>query len=82
MSITLTKLKSAVLPLAVLLALNLIPALSFAQGRFDIDSSGGGGGGDITDVPVDGGTWLLLGAGAAMGIYKLYKLNQMKVANA
>ena len=62
------------------LVLSTLPMISLAQTTFDVDSSGHGGGGDITDVPLDGGTVFLIAAGVAFGVYKLYKMTQLKTA--
>ena len=54
----------------------LLPAVSMAQGGFDVDSTGGGG--DVIDVPLDNGTIVILAAGFIFGVYKLYMMSQAK----
>ena len=78
MKAKLKNLKNVALSLTAVVACNLISTVTFAQAGFEVDSTGGGSGGDITDVPLDNGTWMLIAAGAALGVYKLYKYNQMK----
>lgn len=50
-----------------------IPTILMAQPS-NFDTSDGADPGDITDVPVNGGTIFLIVAGLALAIYRLYRV--------
>lgn len=75
----LMKSKLLLLPTLIVTALTIIPQLTWAQAGFDVTDTSGG---DIVDVPLDGGTAILIAAGVMFGVYKLYKIAQSRVAIA
>ena len=78
MKLFLMKAKYRFVPVLVFLVCVALPKLSLAQAGFDVTSETTIV--DIVDVPVDGGTIILVIGGVLFGVYRLYKIAQNKVA--
>lgn len=75
----LMKSKLLLIPTLIIIALTIIPQITWGQAGFDVTDTSGG---DIIDVPLDGGTVILIAAGVLFGVYRLYKVAQNKLAIA
>ena len=79
MKLFLTKAKFRFVPTLLFLACVALPQLLMAQGAgFDVNTDTTHV--DITDVPIDGGTMILIAGGVLFGVYKLYKIAQSRLA--
>ena len=69
----LMKSKLLLLPILMFFIFTVLPNIVLAQSGFDQNDTGGI---DVVDVPLDGGTVILIAAGVLFGVYKLYKIAQ------
>ncbi len=74
----LMKSKLLLLPILMFLIFTVVPKITFAQAGFDNNGSDTGGV-DVVDVPLDGGTVILIAAGVLFGVYKLYRTTQNRL---
>ncbi|MBC7554177.1 MAG: hypothetical protein H7257_09375 [Taibaiella sp.] len=78
MKLTQREAKVRLMSVLMLLVLAVMPLLSIAQPGFETADGGGGVDTGVTDVPINGGTALLIAAGVLFGVYRLYKMVQSK----
>lgn len=71
----LMKSKLLLLPILMFFIFTVLPKITLAQSGFDNNGSDTGAV-DVVDVPLDGGTVILIAAGVLFGVYKLYKIAQ------
>lgn len=69
------------LPILLFVVVTVLPCITFAQSGFDNNGSDTGGV-NVVDVPLDGGTVILIAAGVIFGVFRLYKTAQKKLALA
>lgn len=72
----LMKSKLLLLPILMFFIFTVLPNIVLAQSGFDNNTGSDTGGVDVVDVPLDGGTVILIAAGVLFGVYKLYKIAQ------
>ncbi len=72
----LMKSKLLLLPILLFIIFTIVPKIVLAQSGFDSNNNTDTGGVDVVDVPLDGGTVILIAAGVLFGVYKLYKIAQ------
>ena len=70
--------KVRLLSVLMLLVFAAMPMISLAQAGFETTDGGAGVDTGVTDVPIDGGTAMLIAAGVLFGVYRLYKMAQSK----
>lgn len=74
----LMKSKLLLLPILMFFVLTVVPKITLAQTGFEMDNTDTGGV-QVIDVPLDGGTIILIAAGVLFGAYKLYRNTQTKL---
>ena len=70
------KSKLLLLPILTFFIFTILPNIVLAQSGFDQNLPGDTNGTDVVDVPLDGGTVILIAAGVLFGVYKLYRIAQ------
>jgi hypothetical protein len=78
MKLTRKKAEACLLPVFVFLLTVMLPVITFAQAGFETSEGSAGPDTGVEDVPIDGGTVFLIGAGILFGVYRLYKIAQSK----
>lgn len=73
--------KSKLLLPILFVVIALLPTITFAQSGFDNNGSDTGGV-NVIDVPLDGGTVILIAAGVIFGVFRLYKTAQKRLSIA